>query len=59
MRSYDIGVIPGDGIGPEVLREGIKVLDAVAAAEGFSYRPVEYPYSGGYYLRTKELVPPG
>jgi 3-isopropylmalate dehydrogenase len=58
MRSYDIGIIPGDGIGPEVLREGIKVLDAVAAAEGFRYKPVHYPYSGEHYLRTKELVPP-
>jgi 3-isopropylmalate dehydrogenase len=58
MTSYDIGIIPGDGIGPEVLREGLKVLDAVAAAEGFTYKPVEYPYSGEYYLRTKELVPP-
>ncbi|HET7039769.1 MAG TPA: 3-isopropylmalate dehydrogenase [Gemmatimonadales bacterium] len=58
MRSYDIGIIPGDGIGPEVLREGLKVLDAVAAAEGFSYKPVHYPYSGEHYLKTKELVPP-
>jgi len=58
MTSYDIGIIPGDGIGPEVLREGLKVLDAVAAAEGFTYKPVEYPYSGEYYLKTKELVPP-
>jgi len=58
MKSYNIGIIPGDGIGPEVLREGRKVLDAVAAAEGFTYKPVEYPYSGEYYLKTKELVPP-
>jgi 3-isopropylmalate dehydrogenase len=58
MRSYDVGIIPGDGIGPEVLREGRKVLDTVAAAEGFRYKPVEYPYSGEYWLRTKELVPP-
>ena len=58
MASYDIGVIPGDGIGPEVLREGLKVLDAVAAVEGFTYKQVEYPYSGEYYLKTKELVPP-
>jgi 3-isopropylmalate dehydrogenase len=58
MASYDIGVIPGDGIGPEVTREGLKVLARVAAIEGFSYRLVEYPYSGEYYLKTKELVPP-
>ncbi|NIM49001.1 MAG: 3-isopropylmalate dehydrogenase [Gemmatimonadales bacterium] len=57
MRSYDIGVIPGDGIGPEVAREGNKVLETVAAIEGFQYKLVEYPYSGEYYLKTKELVP--
>jgi len=58
MKSYNIGIISGDGIGPEVLREGLKVLDTVAAAEGFTYKRVEYPYSGEYYLKTKELVPP-
>jgi len=57
MKSYNIGVIPGDGIGPEVAREGLKVLEAVAELEGFQYKLVEYPYSGEYYLKTKELVP--
>ncbi len=57
MKSYNIGVIPGDGIGPEVTREGLKVLEAVADLEGFRYQLVEYPYNGEYYLRTKELVP--
>jgi 3-isopropylmalate dehydrogenase len=57
MASYNIGVISGDGIGPEVLAEGLKVLEAVAAGAGFDYRLVEYPYSGAYYLKTKELVP--
>ncbi|MEK6588561.1 MAG: 3-isopropylmalate dehydrogenase [Chloroflexota bacterium] len=55
MKTYKIGVIPGDGIGPEVVSEGLKVLQAVA--DGFSFELVEYPYSGEYYLRTKELVP--
>jgi 3-isopropylmalate dehydrogenase len=56
MKTYNIGVIPGDGIGPEVVREGLKVLRAVT--DGFDYAFVEYPYSGEYYLKTKELVPP-
>jgi 3-isopropylmalate dehydrogenase len=56
MNSYDIGSIPGDGIGPEVNNEGIKVLEAVAAIEGFQYKLVEYPHSGEHYLKTKELV---
>ena len=57
MASYNIGVLPGDGIGPEVTREGLKVLEAVAAIEGFRYELVDYPYSGEHYLETKELVP--
>lgn len=57
MKTYDIGVIAGDGIGPEVTAEGLKVLRAVMQAEGFDCNFVEYPYSGEYYLKTKELVP--
>jgi 3-isopropylmalate dehydrogenase len=57
LKTYSIGVIPGDGIGPEVMSEGLKVLQAVASLEGFEYDLEEYPYSGEYYLRTKELVP--
>lgn len=57
MTTYNIGVIPGDGIGPEVIAEGLKVLTAVMADSGFECNFVEYPYSGTYYLRTRELVP--
>ncbi|MHC4107670.1 MAG: 3-isopropylmalate dehydrogenase [Planctomycetota bacterium] len=56
MKTYNIGSIPGDGIGPEVAREGLKALEAVADLEGFRYELVDYPYSGEYYLKTKELV---
>ena len=35
MKSYRIAVIPGDGTGPEVVREAVKVLDAAAAKFGF------------------------
>jgi 3-isopropylmalate dehydrogenase len=57
MKTYKIGIIAGDGIGPEVMREGLKVLQAIAAQDGFAAELVEYPYSGEYYLKTKELVP--
>ncbi len=57
MNSYKIGVIGGDGIGPEVTREGLKVLKAAAAGEDFSYETVEYPYCSEYYLDTGQLVP--
>jgi len=57
MKSYNIGILGGDGIGPEVMREGLKVLEAVAAVEGFGYDLIEYPYDSEHYLKTKELVP--
>ena len=54
-----IAVIPGDGIGPEVIREGLKVLQAVAAATGLKYETVEYDFGGERYLKTGEVLPPG
>jgi 3-isopropylmalate dehydrogenase len=57
-RPYRIGVLGGDGIGPEVLDQGLRVLDVVAAQEGIQYERVDYPYSGAYYLETGKLVPP-
>ena len=57
--SHTIGVLPGDGIGPEVTAEGLKVLAAVAEIEGFAYETVDYPYSGEHYLKTRELLPDG
>jgi 3-isopropylmalate dehydrogenase len=57
MKTYNIGVIAGDGIGPEVVDEGLKVLRAVMKDEEFDCNLVTYPYSGSYYLKTKELVP--
>jgi len=56
-RSYRIGVIPGDGIGPEVVREGLTVLERVAAVQGFQYEAIEYPWSSQYYLDTGRLMP--
>jgi 3-isopropylmalate dehydrogenase len=57
MRSYNIGLIPGDGIGPEVLREGVRALEAISTIGAFECELIEYPYGGEHYLRTKELVP--
>ena len=56
MKTYRIGSIPGDGIGPEVAREGLKVLETVARLHDFAYELSEYPHSGEHYLRTGELV---
>lgn len=57
MKTYKIGSLPGDGIGPEVANEGLKVLRAVSEIDGFSYDIIDYPFSGEHYLKTKELVP--
>lgn len=54
--QHRIGVIPGDGIGPEVVREGLKVLDAVSQRYNFTYEIVEYPWSSALYLRSGELM---
>ena len=54
---YRIAVIPGDGTGPEVVREGLKVLEAVAAADEFRYETEVYDLGGDRYLRTGETLP--
>jgi 3-isopropylmalate dehydrogenase len=46
MRSYKIGVIKGDGIGPEIIDEAIKVLDAVASVEGINFDYEEFLLGG-------------
>ncbi len=52
-----IAVIPGDGTGPEVIREGRKVLEAAAALDEFSIAWQSYDFGGERYLRTKEALP--
>ncbi len=57
MDSYNIAVIPGDGTGPEVAREGIKVLDALAERFGFKLQYAEFDFGGDRYLKTGEVLP--
>jgi 3-isopropylmalate dehydrogenase len=56
-REYKIGVVGGDGTGPEVVKEGLKVLNALSQKYGFKYKTVDYDLGGERYLKTKELVP--
>ncbi|HEX9909115.1 MAG TPA: 3-isopropylmalate dehydrogenase [Thermoplasmata archaeon] len=51
-----IGVIPGDGIGPEVIREARKVIDAVAETRNVSLEYEEFPNGAGHYLKTGEVL---
>ena len=55
--TYKIAVIPGDGIGPEIVPAGIKVLNAAAESFGFQLQYEEFPYGAGYYKRTGTFMP--
>ena len=58
MVEYNLAVIPGDGVGPEVVTEARKVLDALAAGgQGPSFRCVEFPWGSSYYRETGLLMP--
>jgi len=52
-----IAVMPGDGVGKEVIAEGLKVLTVAAKKFGFKYDTTHYPFSGEHYLKTKETLP--
>ena len=54
---HRIAIIPGDGIGPEVVQEGLKVLEAAAAATGLRYQTETYDLGGERYLKTGEVLP--
>jgi len=56
---YKIAVIPGDGTGPEVVREGLKVLRAAAKRYGIEFAFTEFDYGGARYLKTGETLPSG
>ncbi|HOD12268.1 MAG TPA: 3-isopropylmalate dehydrogenase [Candidatus Omnitrophota bacterium] len=57
MKNYKLAVIPGDGTGPEVVAEGLKVLKAVSEKCRFKYTTTNYDFGGERYLRTKEVLP--
>lgn len=54
---HRIAVIPGDGTGPEVIREGLKVLKAACEKVEFDYETVCYDFGGNRYLSTGETLP--
>ncbi|MCS7185423.1 MAG: 3-isopropylmalate dehydrogenase [Armatimonadetes bacterium] len=54
--NYKIAVVPGDGIGPEVVREGLKVLEVACKAEGVDYETATFDIGGERYLRTGETL---
>ncbi|MFC1577211.1 3-isopropylmalate dehydrogenase [Candidatus Omnitrophota bacterium] len=55
-KSYKIAVIPGDGTGPEVMAEGLKVLDAASKKFGFGYKKELFDFGGERYLKTGTIL---
>ncbi len=58
MKTYRIAVIPGDGIGKEVIPAGIDVLNAAAAHGGFGIEIAHLPWGCDYYLQTGRMMAP-
>lgn len=58
MRQYTIAVIPGDGIGGEVIGAGLSVLQAAASRFDFTLACTEFPWGCGHYLRHGHVMPP-
>ncbi|MBR6266921.1 MAG: tartrate dehydrogenase [Selenomonadaceae bacterium] len=57
MKKYRIAVIAGDGIGPEVIEEGKKVLSGVAELDGgFQVEYTDFPWGCQYYLKTGKMM---
>lgn len=57
MEQYRIAVIPGDGVGPEVIAEGVKILKQVAALDGgFQFSFSQFPWGCEYYLREGRMM---
>jgi 3-isopropylmalate dehydrogenase len=56
-REHSIAAIPGDGTGPEVVAEGMKVLEALSHKYDIRLKFHTYPFGGEHYLKTGELLP--
>ena len=57
MNKHKIALIPGDGVGPEVIAEGVKVLKKVAELDGsFSFDFTEFPWGCRYYLENGRMM---
>jgi tartrate dehydrogenase/decarboxylase/D-malate dehydrogenase len=57
MRKYKIAAMPGDGIGKEVVPAGLRVLEALAAREGFALDVAHFDWGSDHYKRTGRMMP--
>ena len=58
MAEYKIAIIRGDGIGIEVIEEGLKVLNAIADRSDIKWDFVEFPWGSDYYFEHGYMMPP-
>ncbi len=59
MRTHKIAAIPGDGIGPEVLLAGLKILETVEKVEGFELNTIQFPWGSKFYQQHGRMVKEG
>ena len=57
MKQYNIAVIRGDGIGGEVIEEGIKVIDALGSKHRFNLNYTELPWGSDWYFKNGKMMP--
>ncbi len=57
MKTHRIAVIAGDGVGPEVVEQGLRVLRAAGERFGFAVDTKEYPFGTAHWLQTQEIFP--
>jgi 3-isopropylmalate dehydrogenase len=57
MKTFNLATIPGDGIGPEVVTQGLRVLDAVSKKYDLEFKKTNYELGAAYWHKTKETLP--
>jgi tartrate dehydrogenase/decarboxylase/D-malate dehydrogenase len=57
VKNYNIAVVPGDGIGNEIVPEGYRVLEAVAKKHNFGITSKTFDWGAGYYLKNNQFLP--
>lgn len=57
MSSYKIAIVPGDGIGNEIVPEGLRVIEAVAKKHKFKIETESFDWGAGYYLKNNKFLP--
>ena len=58
MKDYALAVVPGDGIGPEIVPAGLQVLEAAAGLFDFTFRTETFPWGAGFYKGNGVFMPP-